>query len=153
MNNFVLMAEVIQEPQLRYTSDTQTPIAEMVVTFDPLREGDPPGSLKVIGWNNLAQDMQGNYHQGDRVIIEGRLAMNLFENPRGYKEKKAELTAQRIHRLGSGEQVVGFSESDPTAVRSPNAPAPMPTMAPPAAAAPTMPPPSPTEADYDEIPF
>jgi len=36
------------------------------------------------------------YHQGDR-IIEGRLSMNTVERPEGFKEKRAELTVQRIH--------------------------------------------------------
>ena len=161
MNSCIFMAEVIQDPQLRYTSDTQTPIAEMVVQIEGLREGDPPSNLKVIGWGNLGQDMQANYHQGDRLIIEGRLGMNLLENPAGYKEKKAELTAQRIHLMGGGERIVSSAASDPTAMRNPNTPAPMQPMATaPAtvpAAAPSAPQPSvpvsPTEADYDEIPF
>ncbi|NET48286.1 MAG: single-stranded DNA-binding protein [Merismopedia sp. SIO2A8] len=190
MNNCILMASVIQAPQLRYTSDTQTPVAEMVVQFDPLREGDPPASLKVIGWNNLAQDMQAKYQAGDRIILEGRLGINVFDSPHGFKEKKAELTAQRIHLLGGGEQIVGTSESDLTAVRNPSAPAPMPPMTTPMTAAPMPPvtaatapvttpmtapvastpipqvsptvsptppaptmPSTPTEADYDEIPF
>lgn len=157
------MAEVIQEPQLRYTSDTQTPIAEMVVQFESLREGEPPASLKVIGWNTLAQDMQAKYHQGDRIIVEGRLGMNVFDSPHGYKEKKAELTAQRIHLLGSGESIVGTSESDLAAMGTSNAPASMPPAAMPPAAmppastpamspAPSVPP-APVETDYDEIPF
>ena len=123
MNNCILMAQVVQEPQLRYTSDTQTPIAEMVVQFDGLREGDPPGQLKVIGWGNLGQDMQSKYRSGDRLIVEGRLGMNLVENPMGYKEKYAELTAQRIHQLGGGEQIVSTASSDPTMMHNPTAPA------------------------------
>jgi len=154
MNNCVLMAEVIQEPQLRYTSDTQTPIAEMVVQFDSLREGDPPASLKVIGWNTLAQDMQAKYHQGDRLIIEGRLSMNVADSPHGYKEKWAELTAQRIHQLGAGERIVSSSEnvSDASGGRGPAAMPPVSAPVTTPSPAPAMPV-SPTETDYDEIPF
>ena len=42
MNNCMLMAEIVQPPQLRYTSDNQTPVAEFVVQFPGLREGDAP---------------------------------------------------------------------------------------------------------------
>lgn len=101
MNSFILMAEIIQEPQLRYTSDNQTPIAEMTVQFDGLREGDAPETLRVVGWGNLAQEIQENYHPGDRVVIEGRLGMNQIDRPEGFKEKRAELTAQRIHKINS----------------------------------------------------
>ncbi|MBF2027163.1 MAG: single-stranded DNA-binding protein [Oscillatoriales cyanobacterium C42_A2020_001] len=102
MNTCVLMAEIVQEPELRYTPDNQTPIAEMLVQFAGLRPEDPPSTLKVIGWGNLAQEIQANYHEGDRVVIEGRLNMNTIDRPEGFKEKRAELTAQRLHRIGAG---------------------------------------------------
>ncbi len=95
------MAEIIQDPQLRYTPDNQIPVAEMLVQFPGLRDEDEPGTLKVVGWGNLAQEIQQHYHQGDRVVIEGRLNMNLIDRPEGFKEKRAELTAQRIHNLGT----------------------------------------------------
>ena len=145
MNNCILMAEVTQAPQLRYTSDTQTPIAEMMVQFEALRDGDPAESLKVVGWGNLAQEIQERYHVGDRVIVEGRLGMVSTERPEGFREKRAELTAQRIHLLGGGESIVSSAESQPTAKRTP-APA---RSAPPPADEPPMP----AEADLDDIPF
>ncbi len=99
MNSFILMAEIVQQPELRYTSDTQTPISEMIVQFPGLRPEDPPATLKVVGWGNLAQDIQGQYHVGDRVILEGRLGMNTIDRPEGFKEKRAELTVQRIYSV------------------------------------------------------
>ncbi len=102
MNVCILMADIIQEPELRYTSDNQTPIVEMLVQFPGVRPEDPPANLKVIGWGNLAQEIQATYHAGDRVVIEGRLSMNTIDRPEGFKEKRAELTAQRLHRLGAG---------------------------------------------------
>lgn len=99
MNSCILMAEIVQEPELRFTSDNQTPIAELLVQFPGARPEDPPSTLKVIGWGNLAQEIQANYHVGDRVVIEGRLNMNTIDRPEGFKEKRAELTVQRLHRL------------------------------------------------------
>lgn len=98
MNSCILMAEIVQEPQLRFTPDNKE-IADMLVQFPGLRAEDPPATLKVVGWGKLATEMQQNYHQGDRVVIEGRLTMSTVEL-QGFKEKRAELTAQRIHPLG-----------------------------------------------------
>lgn len=99
MNTCILMAEIVEEPELRFTSDNQTPIAELLVQFPGPRPEDPPATLKVVGWGNLAQEIQANYHVGDRVVIEGRLSMNTIDRPEGFKEKRAELTVQRLHRL------------------------------------------------------
>jgi single-strand DNA-binding protein len=101
MNSCILMAEIIKNPELRYTADNQMAVADMFVQFAP-----PPGSrpddrhptIEVVGWGNLATEMKENYKQGDRVTIEGRLQMNTIERD-GYKEKRAQLVASRIYHM------------------------------------------------------
>lgn len=101
MNSCVLMAEIIQEPQLRYTADNLA-VTEMLVQFpNSQRPEDQLVTLKVVGWGNMATEIQQNYHQGDRVILAGRLGMHTVERQEGFKEKRAELTLQQIQPLGS----------------------------------------------------
>lgn len=167
------MAEVIQDPQLRYTSDNQTPISEMVVQIPGLRDEDPPATLKVVGWGNLAQEIQEKYHVGDRLIVEGRLNMTRLDRPEGFKETRAELTAQRIHLIGADATLSTASATPLSTAATAPAPAPALTNTAPASvpkakpAARTTPPDSePTKApayaaksspepvvDYDDIPF
>ena len=102
MNSCVLMAEIIQQPELRYTADNQLEITQMLVQFWGARDNDPPANLKVVSFGKLAKEIQQNYKQGDRVILVGRLTMNVIERPEGFKEKRAEMTAQQIQHLGAG---------------------------------------------------
>jgi single-stranded DNA-binding protein len=92
------MAEIIVAPERRYTQGEQV-ITEMRVQFLGLRAEEPPMTLKVVGWGNLAEEIYEKYHPGDRVIVEGRLRMNVVERPEGYKEKRAELVASKIHPI------------------------------------------------------
>ncbi|MEM9003157.1 MAG: single-stranded DNA-binding protein [Cyanobacteria bacterium P01_F01_bin.86] len=157
MNHCMLMAEITVGPELRYTQDNQTAIAELTVVFPGIRAEDPTQQMKVIGWGNLAQEIQEQYQVGDRVLIEGRLTMNTVDRPEGFKEKQAELTAQKIHRLSD------LSTSDiskpVTAVATgagsaaPAAPASRPPAAPPAKTAPAAVSEAEPEVDYDDIPF
>lgn len=101
MNSCILMAQIIQDPELRYTADNQTPIAQMLVEFPSQRAEEPSSRLRVVGWGNLANEIKEKYSMGDRVVIEGRLTMNTIERSEGFKEKRAELTASRIYKLGS----------------------------------------------------
>ncbi len=95
------MAEIIKNPELRYTADNQMAVADMFVQFSP-----PPGSrpderhptIEVVGWGNLATEIKENYKIGDRVTIEGRLEMTTMERD-GYKEKRAKLVASRIYHI------------------------------------------------------
>lgn len=102
MNHCVLEVEVSEAPTIRYTQDNQTPIAEMTVRFDGLRQDDAPGELKVVGWGNLAQDLQNRVQVGQKLMLEGRLRMNTVPRQDGTKEKRAEFTLSRLHPLGSG---------------------------------------------------
>jgi len=124
----LLEVEVLEAPQVRYTQDNQTPVAEMAVQFEGLRPDDPPGQLKVVGWGNLAQDLQNRVQVGQRLMVEGRLRMNTVTRQDGVKEKRAELTLARLHPVGP---------SAAAAMSSPTAP---PSAAPPARGAGTAPP-------------
>ncbi|NEQ25729.1 MAG: single-stranded DNA-binding protein [Microcoleus sp. SIO2G3] len=155
MNNFIVMAEITQDPQIRYTSDNQTPLSEMQVQIPGLRPEDAPETLKVVGWGNLAQEIQEKYHTGDRVIIEGRLGMNTIERPEGFKEKRAELTINRIHRIEGGELSTN-SSAPPAADTAPAKSRPaaaQPAAKRPPAAAKAASAAAPSTQDYDDIPF
>jgi single-stranded DNA-binding protein len=160
----LLEVEVLEAPQVRYTQDNQTPVAEMAVQFDGLRPDDPPGQLKVVGWGSLAQDLQNRVQVGQRLMVEGRLRMNTVTRQDGVKEKRAEFTLSRLHPLagGGGSAMAAGAASAPMASRSAS-PAPARAAAAPVpAAAPAAPQPpawnaSPLVPDLpegeDEIPF
>ncbi len=155
MNNCMLLAEIVQSPQLRYTSDNQTPVAEFMVQFPGIREGDAPARMKVVGWGNLAQDIQANYQAGQRVLMEGRLGMNVVDRPEGFKEKQVEMTVQRIYNAGAfATMEMSAPPPLPTPTATTDAPTPRPAPSTPSA------PPAPTtlaepaaNPNYDDIPF
>ena len=97
MNHCLLEVTVKVAPTIRYTQDNQTAIAEMEVMFEGLRPDDPKGSLKAVGWGNMAQELQNKAKVGQRIILEGRLRMNIIPRQDGSKEKKAEFTISKMH--------------------------------------------------------
>ena len=162
MNHCVLEVEVIDAPTVRYTQDNQTPIAEMSVRFDPLRDGDPPSELKVVGWGNLAQELQNRVQVGQRLLIEGRLRMNTVPRGDGMKEKRAEFTLARLHPIGASITSSSTASSSPQGSQPPSGSAsperPTPIAAPAATPKPSEPEPAswnaaPLVPDTDDIPF
>ncbi len=91
------MVQIIKDPELRYTADAQLPVTEMMVEFPNIGVDNKPGVLKVVAWRDLAQQINEKYHEGDFVIVEGRLNMNTIDRPEGFKEKRVELTVSRIY--------------------------------------------------------
>ena len=107
MNHCLIQAVVNSAPQMRYTKENKTPIAEMSVNFKGLRNEDPSRELKVLGWGTIAKEMVEEVKEGQNIVLEGRLRMNSVTRQDGTKEKQAELTASRIH------QISPFGETTP----------------------------------------
>lgn len=167
MNSCILMAQIVSDPELRSTQD-QVSVSSMMVEFESTREGEEPGKVQVEGWGGLAEEIRNSYSAGDRIIIEGRLSMNLFEMPEGYKEKRAKLVASKVYPLGgSSMDTSSFSTSSQTYQAPSNppdnvvdfAPTPQPQAEPVAYNPPAVETPEPTapassgKEDWDEIPF
>jgi len=105
MNHCLIQAVINSAPQMRYTKENQTPIAEMIVNFKGLRSEDPTRELKILGWGNIAQGMVDELKEGQNIVIEGRLKMNSVTRKDGTKEKQPELTASKIHKIEPFEAI------------------------------------------------
>ena len=105
MNHCLIQAVINSAPQMRYTKENKTPIAEMIVNFKGLRSEDPTRELKILGWGNIAQEMIDELKEGQNIVIEGRLRMNSVNRKDGTKEKQPELTASKIHKIDPAESI------------------------------------------------
>ena len=157
MNSCVLMAQIMSEPELRYTQDN-TPLAQMLIEFPPLREGDPPCRIKAVGWGNIGTEIQESYHEGDQIILVGRLAMNTIDRPEGFKEKKAEFVISQIQTTGiamaaTAPAMMATQASAPVAAPSNVVPLNSSYQAPAEPAPSYEPQPSAPEPNLDDIPF
>ena len=104
MNHCLIQAVICKAPQMRFTKENQTPIAEMIVKFQGLRDEDPLRELKVLGWGAIAKEMTDDLEEGQSIVVEGRLKMNSVTRKDGTKEKQPELTASRIHHITKSEK-------------------------------------------------
>ena len=105
MNHCLIQAVINSAPQMRYTKENNTPIAEMSVKFKGLRDEDPSRELKVLGWGTIAQEMVEELKEGQNIVLEGRIRMNSVTRKDGTKEKQTELTASRIHQISPVEKI------------------------------------------------
>ncbi|MEL7084336.1 MAG: single-stranded DNA-binding protein [Cyanobacteria bacterium P01_A01_bin.3] len=144
MNSIVLMAEIVTEPEMRFTPDNLA-VASMLISFPSSRQGEPDYQVRVATFGETAQQVADTYAIGDRVTVEGQLHINTVERD-GRNEKLAELSARRIYKLGaSGSvEVTGTAEHSPAPKRTAKPAAKSTVAAKPA----TTPPP-----DMDDIPF
>ena len=81
MNHCLIQAKVKTEPQMRYTKENQTPIAEMVVEIKGLRGDDPLSELKILGWGTIAQEMVDSFPEA--YSKEDKEDSKYYFNPSG----------------------------------------------------------------------
>ena len=110
MNHCLIQAVISTSPQMRYTKESKTPIAEMMVNFKGLRDEDPSRELKVLGWGTIAKEMVEELKEGQSIVVEGRLRMNSVTRQDGTKEKQTELTASRIHHISPARKITSVKE-------------------------------------------
>lgn len=115
MNSCILMATIIGTPEMRYTQQNQTPFCQFLVEFQGGKDDAPLSKLKCVAWGNLATEAQATYSVGDRVVLDGSLAMKTSDRPEGFKEKVAELNVYRIHSLGAIAPASAPKQQVPTA--------------------------------------
>ena len=73
MNHCVLEVQVKKAPTIRYTQENKTPIAEMEVLFEGLRADDSPAEIKVVGWGNMAQELQSRVQAGQKLVLDSEV--------------------------------------------------------------------------------
>ena len=110
MNHCLIQAVINSAPQMRYTKENKTPIAEMTIIFKGLRDEDPSRELKVLGWGTIAQEMVEELEEGQSIVVEGRLRMNSVTRKDGTKEKQTEMTASRIHQISPPGKITSVKQ-------------------------------------------
>ena len=85
------MVKIASEPELRYTQDNQLPLTQMLVEIEGLGPNDPPGTLKAVGWGNLAAEIKEKYGTISKatsgiiirkiVALEQQGVANIFGEP------------------------------------------------------------------------
>ncbi len=153
MNSIVLMAEMMTDPELRYTPDNLA-VSSMQVQFPSNRSDEAPYRVQVSVFGELAQSVVESCHRGDHVTIEGQLHMNTVDRD-GRKEKLAEITARRIYSTrATMAESIGPAATTGSSSTSESAPTSAPASTPAPAPRSYTPTPTPSpEPNLDDIPF
>lgn len=102
MNHCAFQA-ILQHKDLRHTQDGLA-VAEFVVAIEPLREEDPPETLKAIYWGESGEKAHQALQPGDQLILQGQLKITKVTHKTGeeeYVEQQASLIVEQINRIHS----------------------------------------------------
>lgn len=130
INKVILIGNVGQDPEIRYTGDVNngTKVATFrVATTERYR--DRSGNLQehtewhsIVVWRNTADVVEKYVKKGTQVYIEGRLRSRSWDDQNGNKRYVTEIVADTLQLLGrrpEGQQQGGYQQQAPQGYQQP----------------------------------
>ncbi len=101
MNKVVLMGRLTKDPDLRYTSGNNTPVASFSIAVNrraTAKEGQPQADfINIVAWNKTAEFCQKYFTKGMQVAIVGRLQTRTWDDNEGKRHYVTEVVADETY--------------------------------------------------------
>ena len=125
MNKVILMGRLTKDPELRYTSQNNTPVATFSIAVDKrVRAGEERQAdfFNVVAWNKTGEFVDKYFSKGRRILIVGRIQNRTWDDAEGKRHYITEIVADEVEFGDSKPQDgMGSYQAAPVA----NVPAPV----------------------------
>ena len=105
MNKVVLIGRLTRDPELRYTSNTNTAVCNFSIAVDrpvnPSTGNREADFIPVVVWNKQAENVKNYLTKGSQVAVEGRIQTRSYDDQNGQKRYVTEVYANNVEFLGS----------------------------------------------------
>lgn len=109
LNHVELLGRLAQEPEIRYTTQTQIPVATFDLTVPVYsKNGDaPPDYIPIVCWDKKADFVERFLSKGRQIVVEGRIKTRKYTDNDGRNRKVVEVVASNIYFADSNHQNSG----------------------------------------------
>jgi single-strand DNA-binding protein len=110
MNSVVLIGRLARDPELSYTSNSQTPMCRFTLAVDrPRRNGEDAGAdfLRVVVFGRQAETCDRYLSKGRQAAVHGRIETGSYKNREGVTVYTTDIIADRVEFLGGGQDRQG----------------------------------------------
>jgi len=97
-NNVVLVGNITQDPELRYTNSGLA-VCSLNIAWNsknPRTEEEKAHFFEVSCWRQLAENVAESVTRGMRVVVYGRLDYQTWEGPNGEKRSAVKILADEV---------------------------------------------------------
>ena len=118
MNKVILLGRLTADPELRYTTGANIPVCRFRLAverpFQKQGEERQADFFNIVAWRNTAEFISKYFRKGARVLVEGSLRNNDYQDSNGIKHYSMEVQAERVYfadgKVGQAREV---SQSEP----------------------------------------
>lgn len=115
MNSVQLIGRLTRDPDVRYTSGTQTAVATFKIAIDrpPRKDGEKEADFpRIIVFGSQAENCEKYLAKGLMVGIQGRVQTGSYENKNGETVYTTDIVASRVEFLEWKKKDEGSSKAE-----------------------------------------
>ncbi|MCK5811371.1 MAG: single-stranded DNA-binding protein [Clostridiales bacterium] len=127
MNKVILMGRLTKDPELRYTSANNIPVASFTLAvnrrFQKKGEERQADFISCTAWNKTAEFCKNYYKKGQQVAITGRIQTRTWDDEQGKRHYATDVIVDEAYFADSkreGSQNTTFQNDPPSQVPKQN---------------------------------
>lgn len=101
MNKVILMGRLTADPELRYTTVNNIPVCRFRLAverpFQKSGEERQADFFSIVAWRAAAEFVSKYFRKGVRVLVEGNLRNNVYEDNQGVRHYTVDVQAERVY--------------------------------------------------------
>ena len=113
MNKVILLGRLTADPELRYTTGANIPVCRFRLAverpYQKAGEDRQADFFNIVAWRNTAEFISKYFRKGARVLVEGNLRNNDYEDNQGIRHYTVEVHAERVYfadgKVGQAQEV------------------------------------------------
>lgn len=115
LNKVFLMGRLTRDPEIRYTSTNNVPIARFSLAVDrglpKAGEEKQTDFINCIAWNKTAEFVNNYFSKGKMMVLNGRISTRSWDDADGKKRYSTEVVADEIY-FGDSKAANTSKQSD-----------------------------------------
>ena len=107
LNKVLLIGRLTKDPELRYTTNNNTPKCLFTLATDKFssnREEHSADFLSCVAWNKQAENLVKYCSKGSLILVEGAIHSSSYDDNDGKRVYRQDITANRITFLNTNRQ-------------------------------------------------
>lgn len=100
LNKVFLMGRLTKDPEMRYTSTNNTPVARFTLAVDrrAAKQGEEKQTdfINCVAWNKTAEFVNNYFVKGKMMVMNGRINTRSWDDADGKKHYATEVVADEI---------------------------------------------------------
>lgn len=100
MNKVILMGRLTADPELRYSSSS-VPICRFTIAVDRpyVKQGEERQAdfFRIVTWRSTAEFVSRYFKKGVRILVEGWLKNNNYDDNQGAKHYSVDVQAENVY--------------------------------------------------------